>query len=41
MVDVFGAPSLVSEVLGGKRPLSVAHIRKLSRKFNVSPELFF
>ena len=41
MVDVFGSPSVVSEVLSGKRDLSKAHIERLSRRFNVSPELFF
>jgi HTH-type transcriptional regulator / antitoxin HigA len=41
MVDVFGSPSIVSEVLSGKRDLAKGHIEKLSQRFNVSPELFF
>jgi HTH-type transcriptional regulator / antitoxin HigA len=41
LVDVFGTPSIVSEVLCGKRKLNAEHIRKLSRRFNVSPEVFF
>jgi HTH-type transcriptional regulator / antitoxin HigA len=41
LVDVFGTPSIVSEVLHEKRKLNAEHIRKLSRRFNVSPEVFF
>jgi HTH-type transcriptional regulator/antitoxin HigA len=41
LVDVFGTPSIVSEVLSGKRELNKDHIRRLSRRFHVSPELFF
>jgi len=41
MLDVFGTPSIVSEVLNGKRSFTVKHIRKLSRRFHVSPEVFF
>ena len=41
MVDVFGTASIVSEVLNGKRRLNADHIRKLSRRFHVSPEVFF
>ena len=41
LVDVFGAPSIVSEVLSGKRDLNKDHIKRLSERFNVSPELFF
>ncbi len=40
LVDVFGTPSIISEVLNGKRRLTVEHIQKLSKRFNVSPELF-
>lgn len=40
LVDVFGTRSIVSEVLNGKRKLTVEHITKLSQRFNVSPELF-
>jgi HTH-type transcriptional regulator/antitoxin HigA len=40
LVDIFGTPSIVSEVLHGKRQLTTEHIRRLSRRFHVSPELF-
>lgn len=41
LLDVFGTPSIVSEVLCEKRGLTVEHIRKLSHRFHVSPEVFF
>jgi HTH-type transcriptional regulator/antitoxin HigA len=41
LLDVFGTPSIVSEVLQGKRKLTTEHIRRLSRRFHVSPEVFF
>jgi HTH-type transcriptional regulator/antitoxin HigA len=41
LVSVFGTASIASEVLSGKRRLAKSHIEKLSRRFNVSPELFF
>jgi len=41
LVDVFGTPSIVSEVLNGKRELNKDHIARLSARFRVSPELFF
>lgn len=41
MIDVFGSASVASEVLSGKRDLAKAHIERLSRRFNVSPALFF
>jgi HTH-type transcriptional regulator / antitoxin HigA len=40
LLDVFGAPSIISEVLRGKRRLTTEHIRRLSRRFRVSPEVF-
>jgi HTH-type transcriptional regulator / antitoxin HigA len=40
LVDVFGTPSIVSEVMRGKRQLTTSHIRKLSERFHISPELF-
>jgi HTH-type transcriptional regulator / antitoxin HigA len=40
MLNVFGTPSIVSEVLHGKRQLTTEHIRRLSRRFHVSPEVF-
>jgi HTH-type transcriptional regulator/antitoxin HigA len=41
LMDVFGTPSIVSEVLSGKRELNKDHIKRLSERFHVSPELFF
>lgn len=41
MVDVFATPSIVSEVLHGKRLLTTEHIRRLSRRFHVSSDVFF
>jgi HTH-type transcriptional regulator / antitoxin HigA len=41
LVHIFGTPSIISEVLKSKRKLTTEHIRKLSRRFHVSPELFF
>jgi len=40
LLDVFGTPSIVSEVLHGKRQLTTEHVRRLSRRFHVSPEVF-
>jgi HTH-type transcriptional regulator/antitoxin HigA len=41
LADVFGAASIVSEVLNGKREMNKVHIGRLSKKFHLSPELFF
>ena len=41
LTDIFGTPSITSEVLSGKRELNKEHIRRLSQRFGVSPELFF
>ena len=41
LVDVFGTPSIVSEILSGKRELNKEQIKRLSKRFQVSPELFF
>jgi HTH-type transcriptional regulator/antitoxin HigA len=40
LLDIFGTPSIVSEVLHHKRQFTTEHIRKLSRRFHVSPEVF-
>ncbi len=40
LVDIFGTPSIVSEILHGKRQLTTEHIRRLSERFHVSAELF-
>jgi HTH-type transcriptional regulator/antitoxin HigA len=36
-----GSESIVSEVLSGKRKLNATHIEALSRRFKVSPAVFF
>lgn len=36
-----GKQSVVSEILAGKRSLTVDHIRKLSQRFSVNPLVFF
>jgi HTH-type transcriptional regulator/antitoxin HigA len=41
LVGVFETASVISEVLSGKRELTKDHIKRLSERFNVSPELFF
>ena len=41
LTDIFGTPSIVSEVMHGKRNMTTGHIQKLSERFHVSPELFF
>lgn len=41
LIDVFGTESIVSDVLNGKRELGKEHIRRLGRRFNVSPAVFF
>ena len=41
LADDLGGESVVSEVLSGKRKLNAAHIEQLSRRFHVSPAVFF
>lgn len=41
LMDVFGAESTVSAVLNGKREMTREHIKRLSNRFHVSPEVFF
>ena len=41
LVDVFGTESIVSDVLNGKRELTKEQIRRLSKRFHVSPAVFF
>jgi HTH-type transcriptional regulator/antitoxin HigA len=36
-----GGESVVSEILSGKRKLNTAQIEKLSRRFRISPAVFF
>ncbi|MGA7685636.1 MAG: hypothetical protein WCC32_01635 [Terriglobales bacterium] len=40
LLDIFGTSSIVSEVLNGKRRLTTEHIRRLSRRFHVSADVF-
>jgi HTH-type transcriptional regulator / antitoxin HigA len=41
LIPIFGSESIVSEVLHKKRDLNETHISKLSKRFNVSPAVFF
>ena len=41
LAGVFGAESIVSEVLHGKREMTKEQIRRLSARFGVSPAVFF
>ena len=41
LVPIFGSESIVSEVLHKKRALYKNHIEKLSKRFKVSPAVFF
>ena len=40
LVGIVGSKSSVSEILNGKRPLNLQHIRALANKFNVRPATF-
>jgi HTH-type transcriptional regulator/antitoxin HigA len=40
LIPVFGASSVVSDVLNGKRSISKAHARKLAEHFHVPASLF-
>lgn len=41
LAPIFGSESIVSEVLHKKRELNKNHIDKLSKRFHVSPTVFF
>jgi HTH-type transcriptional regulator/antitoxin HigA len=41
LVPIFKAESIVSDVLHGRRKLTVEHIQKLAAFFHVSPAVFF
>ena len=41
LASIFGSESIVSEVLHKKRDLNKTHIEKLSKRFHVSPAVFF
>jgi HTH-type transcriptional regulator / antitoxin HigA len=40
LVGVFETASVASEVLTGKRTLTTDHIRRLGKRFNISPAIF-
>ena len=40
LVGIVGSKSTVSEILNGKRPLNLHHIKSLAAKFNVRPATF-
>jgi HTH-type transcriptional regulator/antitoxin HigA len=41
LAEDLGGESVVSEVLSGKRRLNASHIEQLSKRFRVSPAVFF
>ena len=41
LAPLFGSESIVSEVLSGKRELNRGQIGKLSKRFGISPAVFF
>jgi len=41
LASIFGSESIVSEVLHKKRVLNKTHIEKLSKRFRISPAVFF
>jgi len=41
LATIFGSESIVSEVLSKKRGLNKTHIEKLSKRFHISPAVFF
>ena len=41
LAPILGSESIVSEILHKKRDLNKTHIEKLSRRFHVSPAVFF
>jgi HTH-type transcriptional regulator/antitoxin HigA len=41
LAPIFGSESIVSDVLHKKRSLNKTHIEKLSKRFHVSPAVFF
>ena len=41
LVPIFKTESIVSDILNGKRNLTVEHIQKLAEFFDISPAVFF
>lgn len=40
LAPLFGGPSIVSEVLSGKRPLAFAHLKRLAQRFGLPVDAF-
>jgi HTH-type transcriptional regulator/antitoxin HigA len=40
LAPLFGSPSIISEVLAGKRRLALAHIARLAGRFGVPADVF-
>jgi HTH-type transcriptional regulator/antitoxin HigA len=40
LVPLFGSPSIISEVLSGKRPLALSHMKRLATHFGVPVSVF-
>jgi HTH-type transcriptional regulator / antitoxin HigA len=40
LAPLFGSPSIISEVLAGKRHLTLAHMKKLAERFGVPIDVF-
>jgi HTH-type transcriptional regulator / antitoxin HigA len=40
LAKIFGAESTVSAMLHGKRKMTIQHVKRLCKRFGVSPELF-
>lgn len=40
LIGILGSKSSVSEILSGKRPLNLRHVRVLAEAFNVEPATF-
>ncbi len=41
LVPIFKTESIISDILSGKRQLTVRHIQELSQFFSISPAVFF
>lgn len=41
LIPIFKTESIVSDILNGKRQLTVRHVKELAQFFNLSPAVFF
>lgn len=41
LVGIFATESVVSEIMSGKRQLTVEHIKRLAQRFHISAAVFF